>query len=355
MTLLLISMILSSMTLGYNNKSYEIEHKNIDKFVYYNLNDIKKVVGFEIVGEPATDRFIIKYDGKRIVLIPDNQWAVFDSNIVNFPIPPKFKKDKLWIPLPFLEELFLHFLKLRIHKKGEKFVTNEAIHTIRKIVIDPGHGGKDPGAVGPTKLYEKTIALKISKLVAELLEKELGITCLLTRDTDVFIPLRKRALIANKSKADLFLSIHCNAHKSREKHGTEVYFLSPAKTTWARAVEARENASIKWEEKEQTGDVESILWDLAQTEFLKESNDLSGKLVNSLSGAIKTKNRGVKQANFYVLRGVYMPACLLEIEFISNRKGEKNLRNKKYQQKVAQGILQGVREFKEWYEKNLNY
>ncbi len=355
MALFLISVILSSITLEYNNKSYEIESKGIDGFTYYNLKDVKKAIGFEVSEESASERFILKYKEKKAIFIPDNQWAVFDSTVVNSPIPPKLKNDKLWLPLPLLNKLFLHFLKLQVRQEGKKLVTREAIHTIKKIVIDPGHGGKDPGAVGLKKFYEKTAALAISKLVAELLEQELGITCILTRDKDVFIPLRKRALIANRAKADLFLSIHCNAHRSREKHGTEVYFLSPAKTTWARAVEARENASIKWETKEQRGEIESILWDLAQAQFLKEANNLAGKLVNSISKSVNTKNRGVKQANFYVLRGAYMPACLLEIEFISNPKGEKNLRSKKFQQKVAQGVLQGVREFKEWYEKSLNY
>jgi len=353
--LLLVSMVLNSITLEYNNKSHQIESEVIDEFTYYSLKDIKKAIDFEISKEDASGRFILKYNEKEASFIPDNSWGVFDSNIVNFPIPPKLEKGDVWVPLPILNELFLHFLKFRVHKKDKKLVTSEAIRTIKKIVIDPGHGGKDPGAVGPSKFYEKDAVLEISKLVAECLEKELGITCVLTRDKDVFIPLRKRAIIANESKATLFLSIHCNAHRSREKHGTEVYFLSPAKTTWARAVEARENAAIKWETEEQREEIESILWDLAQTQFLKESNNLAGKFVNSISNSANTNNRGVKQANFYVLRGAYMPACLLEVEFISNPEGEKNLRSKEFQQKIVQGIVQGIREFKEWYEKSMSY
>jgi N-acetylmuramoyl-L-alanine amidase len=269
---------------------------------------------------------------------------------VNLPALCRIEKGVAWLPLPLLNEILGHFIEINVEIKGRKLVSHATRFRMRKIIIDPGHGGKDPGAVGRNGLYEKDVVLAISKLTAELLESELGITCVLTRDSDVFIPLGRRARIANKHKADLFLSIHCNACKKRDRSGTEIYFMSQAKTNWARAVAARENASVKYETEEERGEVESILWDLAQTEFLKESNVLSGRLLECLIAAIGSTSRGVKQANFYVLRGVYMPACLVEVEFISHPKWEKKLKRKDFQIKAAKGIVEGVREFRDWFE-----
>lgn len=348
------------LTFEYNNKSYSVESKIIDGFTYFNSNELQSAIGFEIVTNPITKGIILKYQNKVVTLYADNNWIVLDSEevqpqIINIPIPAKIHKDKLWLPLPLVNEVLGYFLELNVKLEDKKLVPYEIKFRIKKIVIDPGHGGKDPGAVGPTGLYEKDVVLEIAKLTAELIETQVGIKCVLTRSEDVFIPLGRRAKIANQEKADLFISIHCNAHKRPEKEGTEVYFLSPAKTTWARAVEARENAALKYETEEERGEIESILWDLAQTEFLKESNILSAKLVSSISTAIHSNNRGVKQANFYVLRGAYMPACLLEIEFISSPKWERKLKTKNYQLKIAQGIAKGLAEFKEWYELQMSY
>lgn len=232
----------------------------------------------------------------------------------------------------------------------------EKYRKINRIVIDPGHGGKDPGAIGPSGLYEKDVNLQVSKLLKKFLEDRLGVEVIMTREDDSFVPLAERARIANESSADLFISIHCNAAPRWKKNsgGVETYFLSVAKTDEARAVEARENASIRFELDENGGynldDVSLILWDLAQNEFLEESERLAENVQEGLAKSIPIENRGISQAGFFVLNGVYMPSILVECAFISNKKEERLLKNRSFQRKLAEGIFRGVVAFKREYE-----
>ncbi|MBI4723118.1 MAG: N-acetylmuramoyl-L-alanine amidase [Candidatus Stahlbacteria bacterium] len=362
MGIILIILTLA-MGLEYNNKVYQVETKMINKsrdlkFTYFSAKDLQSVIGFEMEEKPLTQRIILKYKTKEISLYPDNPWSEIGEEVVNLPIPPVREKNKVWLPLPLVSEIVDYFVEMQVkieevRPQNKRLIISETKRRIKKIVIDAGHGGKDPGAVGPNRVQEKDITLGIAKLTAIALEERLGIECILTRQTDIFVPLGRRARIANQSKSDLFISIHCNADPKRQRQGegTEIYFLSPAKTNWSRAVEARENASLEYETKEERSEVETILWDLAQTEFLIESNTLSGEMVNCVSNALGSYNRGVKQANFYVLRGVYMPTCLLEVEFISNAKWEKKLQTQDIQLLISEGIVEGVRKFKTWYER----
>jgi N-acetylmuramoyl-L-alanine amidase len=223
---------------------------------------------------------------------------------------------------------------------------------IKRIVIDPGHGGKDPGAIGPSGLREKDVNLEISRILKGLLEDRLGVEVILTREDDRFITLDERARVANQASADLFLSIHCNAApKGRRKAGgVETYFLSVAKTDEARAVEARENASIRFELDDRAAydfdDVSLILWDLAQNEFLKESQKLAEVIQGGLVGSVEIQDRGIDQAGFFVLNGVYMPSVLIECAFISNVEEEAMLKTSQFRRRLAEGILRGVEAFK---------
>ena len=225
---------------------------------------------------------------------------------------------------------------------------------ISLVVIDPGHGGKDPGAIGPGGAKEKNITLSIARKLKKILERKLGVKVLLTRDKDKFVPLLERAKIANRAGADLFISIHCNSGRNRKASGVETYFLSEARTEWERAVAAYENSAIKYEIQDMvdTTDVlKYILMDMAQNEFLRESQDLAAYIEQSLARTLKRPDRGVKQAGFYVLFGAYMPAVLVEVGFLSNRREEKLLTSRKYQEKIAYGIYRGIKKFKEKYER----
>lgn len=223
---------------------------------------------------------------------------------------------------------------------------------IKVVVIDPGHGGHDPGAVA-NGLREKDIVLQVSKLVKKKLEK-LGIKVVLTRDGDYFVTLGERARIAHKYKADLYVSIHCNYAPGSKARGIETFFLSEARTEWERSVAAFENSVVKYEVDKSTNgkDILSmILGDMAQYEFLKESQDLAYFVQESLVNSAGSIDRGVKQAGFYVLQGVYAPSVLVELGFLTNRDEARKLKDSRYQDELANAVVDAIVKFKISYER----
>ena len=216
---------------------------------------------------------------------------------------------------------------------------------LRRIVVDAGHGGKDPGAVGPGGTREKDVTLAMAKALGRELESQLGCEVILTRSGDTFLELPERTAIANKVGADLFISIHANANKNRSARGIETYYLNFSKSDDALEVVARENKTSL----EQVGDLELILLDLLANSKINESSRLAAEIQKSMTGQLrkhyKVKDLGVRQGPFYVLLGATMPSVLVETAFISNRTEEKLLVNRKYQQRTASAIVGGVRKY----------
>ncbi len=222
------------------------------------------------------------------------------------------------------------------------------------IVIDPGHGGEDSGAVGKNGLLEKEVTLDIVNRLRKLLKSEKGLEVVLTRTKDVLVPLEERAEIANQKEADVFISIHTNASKKASTQGCETYFLSAAKNDEARSAAALENSSIRFEhadhQNQNPEDLDFILMDLVQSEFLMESSDLASMIQNRLKQELSIPSRGVNQAGFVVLNKVYMPAVLVETAFISNKKEEALLKKSSFRQKIAQAVYESIKEFRKKYE-----
>ena len=217
---------------------------------------------------------------------------------------------------------------------------------IQTIVIDAGHGGKDPGAVHG-KYKEKEIVLKISKKLASRLTED-GFNVIMTRIDDDFIPLKERTRIADEKRADFFVSIHCNASYTRSSMlGADTYFLSSAKSDWARTVEATENSAIRFESENNSNipELDYILNDLAQTQFLKESQQAAIYIQENLVQLCNQYNRGVKQANFYVLRLNYMPAVLIEVGFLTNSDDRKKLLDSNFIKNVVEAIVKGIEQY----------
>ncbi|MFO7494015.1 MAG: N-acetylmuramoyl-L-alanine amidase [Desulfobacterales bacterium] len=218
---------------------------------------------------------------------------------------------------------------------------------VRRIIIDPGHGGKDYGAPGYLKgVYEKDIVLAVGKKLAQKLREELNCEVIMTRSTDKYLTLEERTAIANTKNADLFISIHTNAHRDRNAYGVETYFLNLATDDEAILVAARENATST----KNISDLQSILNDLMQNAKINESSRLAGYVQNDLTGYLgkrypQVKSKGVKQAPFYVLLGAQMPAILVETSFISNPRECKRLTNPAYQEHLCDGIVQGIRRY----------
>jgi N-acetylmuramoyl-L-alanine amidase len=228
---------------------------------------------------------------------------------------------------------------------------------VRTIVLDPGHGGKEVGAIGPAGLVEKDATLAICRRLQSLLASALGARVILTRDDDTLVSLEQRTALANQYKADLFLSVHLNASRTATARGAETYFLSlEASDELARATAERENdeadgASVQTARP--ASDLNLILWDLAQQEYLKESSRFAELIQQELNGTAGTANRGVKQAPFRVLIGATMPAALVEVGFISNGDEESKLASDAYQDAVAQAMVRAISRFKEEYETRL--
>lgn len=254
-------------------------------------------------------------------------------------------------------ELNLVDINAYFERSDEVVFYNKVTKSVQVIVLDPGHGGIDPGAVGKKGLYEKDVNLDIAKMLKKIIEDSLKIMVLLTRNKDQYLSLKGRTNFANRNNADIFISIHCNASpKSSKACGFETYFLSEARTNEERAVAAMENASLMFDEEiKVSGDINFILYDLAQGVFLEESNNLAEAIQSSAERLLNIPARGVSQAGFYVLRGAFMPSVLVEAAFISNPEEEKLLRKKEFKEKIAYAIFAGMKNFIKNYERRLNH
>ncbi|HEY4743867.1 MAG TPA: N-acetylmuramoyl-L-alanine amidase [Desulfuromonadaceae bacterium] len=229
-------------------------------------------------------------------------------------------------------------------EKKTKPARKQSISKIRRIVIDPGHGGHDPGAIGPNGIMEKDVVLAIGLKLRELLKDDLGLDVVMTRSTDVFIPLEERTAIANKVGADLFVSVHANAAANHSASGIETYYLNLAKTEKAAQLAAKENGTTL----EKVSVLQAILFDLMANYKLNDSAHLAEEVQKALHKKVRArhgdvKNLGVKQGPFYVLVGAAMPSILVETAFLSNMQEESRLRDPAYQGLTAEGILEGVR------------
>ena len=237
-------------------------------------------------------------------------------------------------------------------KKGGKIppgsLAKQLALGVRRVVIDPGHGGKDYGAPGYLRgIHEKRVVLEISRLLAKKIKAELGLEVILTRNKDRFLTLEERTAFANTKNADLFISIHTNASRDRRAYGIETYFLNLATDEEAIRVAAMENATST----KNISDLQKILNDLMQNAKINESSRLAAYVQSAMIRHLKNKrysrvkSKGVKQAPFYVLLGAQMPSILIETSFISNSRECKRLVNPRYQQRLAEGIVQGIRNY----------
>lgn len=341
---------------------------------YLFLASLLEALGGEGDWDREGRRVTVTLGGHEAVLTLDSPVADLDGKTINLFLPCRYQDGRFLIPVSSLPRLFVGMLGPEAGwdmAKNELFLYSEEpkllegrkkLTRITTVVVDAGHGGEDPGAIGPKGLKEKDINLALALRVKMLLEQSLGLRVILTREDDTFIPLRERTKIANRVGASLFLSIHCNASPRKRKKGfagggSETYFLSLARTDEARAVEAMENSAIRFEQPDTSlrnfNDVQFILWDMAQNEYLQESEQLAGEIQDAMGNWVPVENRGVSQAGFYVLRGAYMPAVLVETAFISNPAEAKLLDSAAGQDKIARAIAQGVSKFKKTYEKRM--
>jgi N-acetylmuramoyl-L-alanine amidase len=225
---------------------------------------------------------------------------------------------------------------------------------LRTVVIDPGHGGMESGAKGKAGNLEKDVTLAIALKLKALIENKMAFEVVLTRDKDVDVPVETRSAIANNHKADLFISIHTNGSRQKAAEGSETFFLStgPTPDEETRRLAYLENNSSEIEshvDKTSEEDVKMILWDMAQTAYIRQSSQLAEMIQAELNSLLGTRNRGIKQAPFKVLTGVACPAVLIEAAFISNPDEEKKLASEEFQTSVAEAIYRGLAKYLQLY------
>lgn len=244
-------------------------------------------------------------------------------------------------------------MQSRLDSALSREIEESASPGIQTIVIDPGHGGMEPGALGKYGTLEKDIALALGLKLKNVIEKNLPVRVVLTRENDVSISLENRAAIANYNKSDLFISIHINSSFRKDAHGSETFFLSREATDdEARRLAYMENNPADFEEGivgDSENEITMILWDMAQTAYLKESSLLAEVIQEELNHLLRTRNRGIKQAPFRVLSGVACPAVLVEVAFISNPDEERKLNTEWFQNNVVEAIYRGLENFIERY------
>jgi N-acetylmuramoyl-L-alanine amidase len=249
----------------------------------------------------------------------------------------------------------------KVFSKSDQIQKNMDKWNFDVVVIDAGHGGKDPGAIGIDNLREKDVTLAIALKLGELMKKEIpDVKIVYTRKDDTFIDLYKRGKIANENNGKLFISIHCNSTKKKpsDVSGAEVYLLRPGRTQEAIEIAETENSVIKYEDNpqkyEKLTDENFILVSMAHSAYMKYSEKFAELLHKDFDLNLKLKSRGVKQAGFYVLVGASMPSVLVETGFISNKEDAKFLKSAAGQNQVAESIFSSIKTYRKYYEEAID-
>lgn len=311
---------------------------------YYPLAGLCDQRGVEMKYDSLLRTVRLSKDSHQVILRAGDILVLVDGNVMRLSSPVDIYRGVLAVPKEFKDQVFDLLFSFSVPPVSR---TRRDRIKLRKVIIDPGHGGNDPGAIGKYGLKEKDVNLDIAKRLSRLLRAE-GVQVVLTRSTDKFIPLPMRAELANRSGADLFISLHANAARSRSLNGFEVYYVAPSVSDSRRAyLTARstplnlKNASFSGEPLE----LKAIIWDMIYTNSRAESIELSRSLCGSMRDNVGMNILGAKSARFQVLKGITMPGVLVEAGFVSNLKEEKLLKTGSYREKLAAGILEGIREY----------
>ena len=320
----------------------------LNNSAYFAIIDMCDHEGVKWDYDPLSKEILLKKDAVELRLLVGSRDVMVGSMLEKLPAPVEIRESVLYAPL----ELRNYFAPV----SGPTLLKNLSpagilLRPVDIVIIDAGHGGRDPGAIGRYGLKEKTVVLDIAEKVTQGL-KSYGLKVSMTRDDDEYIPLLQRPNIANKKNADLFISIHANANHSRWIEGVEVYYLTEAVDDNARALVAAENYPLEVAGQDVRGPIslKATLWDMVYTENRKESVSLARYVSDAVSKKMNLKELGVKGAPFIVLKGARMPAVLVEIGYISNREGEKKLEDPVYRHQMADAIVEGIINFKNYAE-----
>ncbi|MCG2713155.1 MAG: N-acetylmuramoyl-L-alanine amidase [Candidatus Omnitrophica bacterium] len=277
-------------------------------------------------------------------LFPGSGLILFNNEVFDLKSPVSIHRGQIMVPESFLRLFTKEEPSLPLDRKSN--------FSIRKIIIDAGHGGNDPGAVGKMGIQEKDIVLDVALRLKNELTKH-GVEVILTRNADIFVELKKRTEIANKEKADFFISVHANAAHTSPVNGFEAFYLSTGYDDFSKAVQIRENAVIKFEEDadyEYSDDLNATLWDMILSENRIESIEMANSISDELKRALRLNTRYIRGAKFHVLKGANMPAVLLEMGYLTNKNEAMQLNNAYYRQMLAEAVAAGIVNYKKLFE-----
>ncbi len=374
---LFLILIISSHIFANNNQTLKFfennvllgEIKTIQNNQFFSVNDLAKITNSKKFINDQTEKIIFYVDNKKIKATNDIAFILIEDSL--YQLSSKVIKDKndYYLPIDSFFNIINNLSKdfsATLTSQRISFSTKKITVTPNKkvdlsnekqkwefktIVIDAGHGGKDPGAVGYRGTKEKDIALDVAKRLEKKLSKNLNVKIVMTRDEDIFLRLSERTKIANENNGSLFISIHTNAAEDRRASGFETFLIGPNKNEAAVRVAARENAVLELEgiSGQKLTNEDLIKATIAQSAFASKSEQFASMVQGEIKKRVQSKDRGVKQAGFYVLMGASMPNVLVELGFISNPSEEKKLRSPQYRDQLATAIYRAV----EQYQKTL--
>jgi N-acetylmuramoyl-L-alanine amidase len=339
---------------------------------YLSVNDFGRIIGSGSFVNSKTEKIVIYIDNLKIKLSSNIAFIIIDDKVYQMGSKLIKSNDEYYVPIDdFFNILSIHgsdnhsidytTMSIALNSKIKNIAKPVATVDLTKeknkwefntIIIDPGHGGKDPGSIGYKGTKEKDITLDVAKRLAKKIQKNLRVKTILTRDEDVWMRLQDRTRLANDKNGRLFISIHANSVDDRRANGFETYMIGTNKNAAAVRTAARENAVLDLEgtNSAKLTDEDLITATMAQSGFAKQSEQFAALVQEEMDKRVQSKNRGVKQAGFYVLMGASMPNVLIELGFISNPNEEKKLNSSSYKDMLATSIYYAILK----YQKILN-
>ncbi len=316
---------------------------SINSVSYVSLTDVCAAGNISLDYDTFTRSAVLRKDAHKINLMAGDTLVLVNGEPTRLKYPVSLYKGMMVIPSGFKEQVVDELFKeYRVEK-----TTVLTLKSIKRIVIDAGHGGNDPGAIGKSGLREKDVVLDIARRLAGIL-KSSGAEVVMTRSSDRFISLESRVDIANNYKADLFVSIHANANRVRSLSGFEIYYVANSVDDYRRALWAAQHARLNFDSSCFAGSsltLKTILWDMIYTFSRGQSIELSRSICRTVGRNLDAKILGIKGGRYYVLKGTRMPAILVEVGFLSNAGEERLLKNNSYRQSIAEAIAEGVRNY----------
>ncbi len=288
----------------------------------------------------VTQVVLLEFQGNKAKALVGSSVVMVNKDRINLSLPLRRVNSSIYVPDDFESKVLVPLGAVTPQGGTRVDWSRMRVHTV---VIDPGHGGKDPGTQGSSGLKEKTVVLDISKHIRNYLQ-EAGLKVILTRDNDEFISLPQRTEITTKSDADLFVSIHANSNPTRKTEGIEVYFCKTrSKTDLDEDQRAKnEKMFVKKLNSIYSPVLEQVLADMMYAQKVAQSESFAQKIVNHSSSEAGGINRGSRFCRFFVVRNTLIPAVLVEVGYLTNRHEEKKLSTPAYRQKIAQAIANSI-------------